>query len=487
MVKGTGMNLVTDRWIPVLDDEGRFRLVSLSTVFSEGDRLADLSVNPCQRISLMRLLVCIVQAALDGPADEVGWRECRNTFAQAALAYLDKWKDRFELFGDHAFLQVRGLTGEDNAICDKLEFSLATGSNPKLYDHAAVPEGRIPVEMEAALRLLVYQIFSPGGLIGSTKWEGVETGRTSEHAPCLDRSMLVTLIKGKTLTETVYDNLLTKETIKKLPNCSWGRPSWETAMTREALSSGASTYLGRLVPCPRAIRYTAGKATSLLANAISYPKLPLFREPWATVVLRGKGDKEEAGYVGVALEKQPWREVNAILSLNRADGQGGAFQLEHLRDLDRDACFDLWTGGLAADKSKILDTGEWSFNFSRAMLDEVPLSRYASGVEWANEGNGFLRMIVKSYGEYLKVDPKASFWNDAAQKRFWSFMDGQEKQLEKYAASGEEADKSAWLGRIRGAMLKAYEASCPHETPRQIQAYARQLGALRNWKPKSNG
>ena len=60
------MNLTIDKWIPVVWHDGRHDSVSLNDVFLSGDKICDLSVRPHERIALMRLLVCIAQAALDG-------------------------------------------------------------------------------------------------------------------------------------------------------------------------------------------------------------------------------------------------------------------------------------------------------------------------------------------------------------------------------------------------------------------------------------
>ena len=107
------MNLVNEPWIPVIGKNNVHRLASLTDIFKDGDTIADLAANPCQRIALMRLLICIAQAALDGPTDEPDWQACRPRLAPAVLAYLEKWQHRFNLFGDHAFLQVDGVVIPD--------------------------------------------------------------------------------------------------------------------------------------------------------------------------------------------------------------------------------------------------------------------------------------------------------------------------------------------------------------------------------------
>src|SRR6185437_13584587 len=94
------MNLAEEPWIPVLFADGSPGCVSLRAAFSRSSHIADLAVRPHERIALMRLLVCIAQAALDGPADRSDWLSCRERIADAADAYLSEWRHAFELFGD---------------------------------------------------------------------------------------------------------------------------------------------------------------------------------------------------------------------------------------------------------------------------------------------------------------------------------------------------------------------------------------------------
>ena len=61
------MNLTTEAWIPAVWRDGTPGRVSLREVFERGHDLRDLAVRPHERIALMRLLICVAQAALDGP------------------------------------------------------------------------------------------------------------------------------------------------------------------------------------------------------------------------------------------------------------------------------------------------------------------------------------------------------------------------------------------------------------------------------------
>jgi CRISPR system Cascade subunit CasA len=475
------MNLVDNAWIPVSGMDGKSRLVSLMDVFKEGETIADLSANPCQRIALMRLLICIAQAALDGPADEEDWRQCRSQLPAAAADYLNRWRHRFNLYGDHAFLQVDGLDALDNSLVDKLDFSMASGNNPTLYDHAATPRGRVDSDANLALNLLVYQTFSPGGLIGSVTWAGTETSRSSEHAPCLEGSLLHTLLRCRTLLDTVRRNMLTRVQILAMPSGEWGKPCWELApVTRDTLKGISASYLGRLVTMPRCIRCNRDSATLTLADGIRYPKFPEYREPSATVRIIKRGGIETQAYLPVNLAKHPWRELGAILSLAGVDQKGGPLVISRLRLLNI-AAFDVWTGGLAADKSKLLDMAEWAFSLPSDLLDSLALTAYQKGVLLAEAGSTALRSAIKKYADFVNSD---MIWMQNAQQRYWSNLDRRCETLANCVATGAERMKEEWHPVVHAAMRTAYSQTCPHETPRQIEAYAQGWQILKAWKDK---
>ena len=104
------MNLVTEPWIPVLHRNGERQLVSLHQIFTEESDYADLAVRPHERIALMRLLIAVAQAALDGPKDINEWDAALERLPDAAARYLEKSKESFELFhAKRPFLQLAKL------------------------------------------------------------------------------------------------------------------------------------------------------------------------------------------------------------------------------------------------------------------------------------------------------------------------------------------------------------------------------------------
>jgi CRISPR system Cascade subunit CasA len=88
------MNLVTDPWLPVIDKKNRSTLISLNELFQQPNEWIDLVLRPHERVSVMRFLICLTQAALDGPADSDDWDDAIGLIPESALAYLKKWEPR---------------------------------------------------------------------------------------------------------------------------------------------------------------------------------------------------------------------------------------------------------------------------------------------------------------------------------------------------------------------------------------------------------
>ena len=94
-------NLVDEPWIPVTDHSR----VSLRQIFSN-PYYRSLGGTPVQKIALLKLLLAIGQAAIT-PRDKTEWEELGvQGLVKRCLQYLDKWYDRFYLYGERPFLQM---------------------------------------------------------------------------------------------------------------------------------------------------------------------------------------------------------------------------------------------------------------------------------------------------------------------------------------------------------------------------------------------
>lgn len=485
------MNLTLDPWIPALRAEGRRELFSLQDLFGQAHELRDLAVKPHERIALMRLLLCITQAALDGPADDAEWEDCRPLIQPRVRDYLTRWSAGFELLGDTPrFLQFANLKpgkeeGEGIAAT-KLDLALATGNNSTLFDNSAGDERALRLA-RSAVSLLTFQCFSPGGRIGIAKWNGVDTpGKgSSTHAPCTPSSMIHALVLGETVLAGIHQNLLTKETVTDtLGPDRWGQPVWErsveTVADKTAIENATLSYLGRLVPLSRAIRLSDSGESILLANGLDYPVLPAFREPTATIIRR----KDELAVLPASTSRSLWRQLPAI-SLKRrtdADATGGPLALNHLHAT---ADVTLWLGALVTDKAKIEDVIESVYSLPPGLFTDFGRAAYEAGVAHAEEREGALIQSVKAYASKLKVAAPAS---DRARQQFWTRIEQNLSALFDLARHPDliqDLPNSAWGQAVEAAAREAYEQSCPRQTPRQIEAYANGLRKL-TFRPKSN-
>jgi len=485
------MNLTIDPWIPVVQADGSSELLSLQGLFAQAHELHDLAVKPHERVALMRLLLCITQAALDGPESEIEWQDCQQLIQPGVRDYLEKWRSAFELFGDEErFLQVSNLQpgkeADEGNAATKLDLALATGNNPTLFDNLAGEDRRVQ-SARSCLNLLTFQCFAPGGRIGVAKWNGKETpgNGSSNHAPCTPSSMIHTLLLGKTLLETVHQNLLTRESVTDAYGPDrWGRPVWElpleAAQDKKAVEVLTLTYLGRLLPLSRTIRLNEDGLSIILANGLDYPIFPEFREASATIVTR----KEKLAILPASTSRSLWRQLAAISVKRRAgvSSASGPLVLNRLSPSDEPT---IWVGALVTDKAKIEDVVEATYSLPSGMFNEFGRAAYEKGIAYAEERERILIQSVKTYASTLKI---ASPAYTRARQEFWTRVEQHLSALFDLARNTELATdlpNCLWGKAVQAAAFDAYEQSCPRQTPRQIEAYVLGLRKL-TFRPKKH-
>ena len=508
------MNLTTEAWIPIVWADGRPSTVSLCEAFERAEEIHDLAVRPYERIALIRLLICIAQAALDGPVDYDDWTTCHPRIVPAALVYLRRWRGAFELFGDgQRFLQVANLRkpskksnadGDEGNSVSKLDLALATGNNTTLFDNA----GGLPrafASPEIALALTTFQCFSPCGTIAVALWNGTPTlgwgsypkvaPGQSAHAPCLSGNMLHSYLRGRTLLESLHFNLITKEHVVRMyGDDAWGKAVWERVprgpTDKGAVQNATTSYLGRLVPLSRAIEVAEGGRSMTLVNGLEYPPYPEWREASATIVTRSLKKEPTRLALPASIDKRTWRELHALTVIAvEKNTNGGPVALQNLRG---DEDFDLWVGGLvAAGNGKLVDSTESVFHIPAAMLSEPAQRVYEEGVKLAGKGEYRLGRAVSVYhnelGDHLdrpEMRDRRQQIQSKAAAHFWTAMEFGVPRLLEIAEHPEklglppEWHKTDWGRAVSSAIRAALEVACPHETPRQIRAYALGLKAL---------
>lgn len=507
------MNLTTEPWIPIVWVNGKPALVSLRDAFARGHEIQDLAVRPHERIALMRLLICIAQAALDGPVDKEDWKDCLPRIAQATLDYLHRRHRSFELFGDNLrFLQAVNLKkpegesiGEDKDLnsVGKLDLALATGNNTTLFDNTGGSERHITAE-RIALMLLTFQCFSPGGTIGVALWSGSPTFGWSRypkpapgqsgHAPCLAGATLHAFVRERNLLHTLRGNLMTRIQAEHFfGEGKWGMPVWEQMpegpLDKAAISNAISTYLGRLVPLTRAIWLADDCRSMILANGLEYAPYPEWREPSATIVTRTIRGQTTRVVLSGSVERAPWRELHALtVKATSQTTNGGPAALEHISN---EKTFDLWVGAFLANKAKPIDTTESVFCIPGAMLWDPAQNAYEKGVRLAENASYKVMRGVSVYHKELgdSLDrPEAKNRRRQIQynavSRFWTDIEMSVSLLmqvasgDTYPGTDDDWHNTSWGQAVWRAARAAYEHACHRETTRQIRAHALGLNAM---------
>lgn len=519
------MNLVTEPWIPVVTMEGAPDFVNLMQVFTEGEKYADLSVRPHERVALMRLLICIAQAALDGPVKD-DWKEAPKKLPEAAKKYLDKWnKEAFELFHkEKPFLQIAELElipkdkkgklkskkcedDEDSGLTplSKMDFAMASGNTTTLFDHdGGVESGRTIVDHTVPISLLTFLNFSPGGLMSASKWgkfidegkskKGAPTkGKTQgKDAPCSIKSMFHTFIRGRSLNETICVNILTKETVRRhYGKDQWGKPVWEQMPKNledvAAVDNATKTYLGRLVPLSRWIKIVSVKDGMVWSGGrFVFPNIEdnFPREPTSSIKLNH--DRTKRILVTAEADKAIWRELPGLLIKKEEANVGGPLSLQNPL---ADGCIDIHVCAMIRSKAEIRNIVESVYNVSSKILTEKGRSIYETEVkeaEWMSRKLGYAveayrRNVDNFWDQRVKMAKKdrnklKAQLHSKATRSYWTAIEKHRHLLMEYVGvfDTDKYDEplKAWHNAIHKSARDAYISACGQETPRQIRAFA---------------
>jgi CRISPR system Cascade subunit CasA len=545
-------NLVDEPWLPVTLADNfpdvkncePLPRVSLREAFEHGDKIVDLHCYPHERIALMRLLICIAQRALNGPEDEDDWKGCGTRLASEALAYLDKHKDCFNLFGNGPrFLQAHG-TGKPGEMT-AFRLALIDKDTPVLFDAHIQPGATLEME-ELAVALVTFQSFAAGGKSGGS--EPSPAGRktkagkikhepqSGEAALCREGGALHALILGANLSETIHRNLLCRTQIA--PPVTWRKtalPVWEykkSNLVGLPESDIKTDYLGRLVPLARAVWLREDQKTAEIANGLRYgvfadskeqktKKIKLgtgIREPTASIE-PGRRDADKCRLVsasaGDGVPKAVWRELHSIAVLRRSAKRGGPIALDHLSMAETQETV-LWCGALVGDQAKVGDVIESVFRLPKQFLEDAdaalvddlrkqpgPNQTYRHGVGFADYWAGKLQWAVQVYHQQFNDDiarkqnaERGKRVKNQAAMRYWTTLEPPAERVllhdvavnsDKYCTNDKDwMAKSPWGREVWKAAHDAYDFACPHGTPRQLRAYAAGLAVLRGESRKKS-
>lgn len=497
-------NLIDEPWIPIVD-VGR---VSLKDIFSHDDYRA-LGGNPVQKIALTKLLLAIAQAA-STPEDDDAWAELgTGGMAANCLAYLERWHERFWLYGDQPFLQVPAVLNlievrtkkkiseaknenkRQEAIADSLPKAIGTGFYPDLSsdNNTVLSEchfDRNLTDAEKAVFIVSLMNFAFGGKRVEkdfVNFSGQVYGNrhSAKSGPSLGNYVgyLHSFLIGNTLLKMLWMNLLTDEKIRHTR--TWlsglGIPPWEDMPATETCNVAnalKNSYLGCLVGLSRFV-YLASDGIYYL-EGIQYPSHKEgWREPSISV------NESNGKLLWVDPQKRPWRELTSRLSFINADSQGGfdcpQIRFGLLRARQESLAIGVWSGGLKVRGSSGDQSVKQDDDFVESLIMLPDNDRFGSlwfaNLKLETEGLEHLGSVVyKATHNYFKdQNVKDSPQARMAANLFWQLCERKFQDLVNACHDYNQA--KALRKHFAGFANQAFDHFCPKDTARQLDAWAK--------------
>lgn len=231
-------NLVRESWIPVVDNDWRYKEISLTELFKTWGNLREIQAeNPPTTLALYRFVLAVLHRAYQGPKDEAHWEEIQDDHGEQAIAYLTQKQDCFDLLHlEQPFMQDPTLTSD--LAGEIYQSHLLHGDNTStVFCHEHQWSGHsLPISTAARLVLRLH-LFDVGGR---------KTGSPISAGVIPTMSAANVLLRGKTLRETLLLNLMQYDG-KEKPSDVIGEdlPAWEreSKPASERIPAGYIDYL----------------------------------------------------------------------------------------------------------------------------------------------------------------------------------------------------------------------------------------------------
>lgn len=243
-------NLLDEGWIPVLLTDGGVERLGIRDVFLRANDIADLACElPTQSIAIQRVLeaICYRVVPLE---DKDDWKELwrQGLPTDEILAYLERWRDRFYLFGGrHPFMQGPDLQtskGTESGL-EKIIADIPNGEPFFTVRHGRAVD--CISSGEAAIWLLHAQAYDPSGIrSGMADDDQTKGGKGYPIGPAWCGQTAMVWLRGASLEETLMLNLVPADSghlqgpAPDSPEaaCTWESSEIETGLRRDYSREG---------------------------------------------------------------------------------------------------------------------------------------------------------------------------------------------------------------------------------------------------------
>ncbi len=484
-------NLIEQPWIPVVSQDWQRREVSLTELFEVWETLREIQAdNPPTTLAIYRFLLAILHRAYQGPKNVDHWEEIQQDNGKKAIAYLNQWCDRFDLFHpEYPFMQDTALT-EDKAVPI---YAIHTMSTSQVFSHEHEWSGYKISSSEAA-RLMVrlqsvditsLRAFYPPQSSGN---------RSAVNTPTINNANV--LIVGTTIKDTLLLNLMQYYPEGEIPSVVSGKdvPTWEISYAgkpEKIIPNGYIHYLTypwrrlNLVPSGNGISQLAITMGNSLPDKIS----PQQRECGIAF--------HEDKPVRFSPTRQLWRDAHSFLqSAEKSHRPRIINWLAELRaeDLVEDIVH-LQVFGMCADKAKPLACSVEKFSVPTIYITDKHLGASLKvAISLAEDHQQVFRSFRGSpyhaLAEALNNNDAGSFANSLdGESRYWATLDRAFQELLQSLPIDKTEDGNGinygntelpkWTKTVQKAARDAFTDSIA--SIRNYEARAKALRAL-EWK-----
>lgn len=485
-------NLIDQPWIPVVDKGWQRRDISLIELFKTWEVLREIQAdNPPTTLAIYRFLLAILHRAYQGPRNVDHWEEIQQDSGKGAIAYLKRWRDRFDLFHpEYPFMQDAAIDKKDAG-----EIYLASvlhGNNTStVFCHEHQWSNAALAISSAARLVLRLQNFDTSGR---------KTGATESAAvlPLMDAANV--LVRGHSLHETLLLNLIEYDPVREKPSAVIGEdcPAWEQAAQKpkERIPAG---YIDYLTYQWRRVKLFAEDGQIVKVALHPGDRLPkeVSTSQWECGVAYTKTKK---GLMAVRLNSARllWRD--SAVFLQSAETSSRPRMLDWVAILRAEeglvkANIHLQILGLNVDNAKPLGWSEQRFTAPLIYLIDKPLwQSLASAIALAEDHQQIFRAFRGSpyhaLAEALKNNNAGSLATTLdGESRYWAALDYAFQTLLKELSEDKTIDGNGityghtklpeWTKTVQSAARDAFTDSIA--AIRNYEARAKALRAL-DWK-----
>lgn len=487
-------NLLTEPWIPIAG----VGLVSLNDVFTHPE-YARLGGTPIEKVVLLRLLLCVVHASAPVPNVDAWHGLTPEKLASNALAYLQKWSDRFDLYDEtRPFLQFPQLRGKcAKSSPSALSLTVASG-NKTVLTQWSVEAGSTDAEL--ARQILCGSGYGMGGgkydlhakINPKSQKRKKETGKASAPQGTLTGyyGYLHSFMLGNTLWETLRLNLLTDEERKKLqPEMPLGKPFWEAMPADEdgpAAQAYRASYMGALFPMDKYFCLEDGAL--LMTQGMDYPSHKNGQWDPGITIYR---DKKDLKARWCNPDRSPWRQLPSLLQFldTNTNDTMPVFVTQGLQKLagSEIEAFGLWVGGVAVNTN----SGEQYVSGKNDYVNSeflIPMSwkrtlSYNRFKDFMEEIEFYSTVLYKTVnGYYSTLYEENPRQGEAATRLFWEKMEPLAQSIISLSEVEDQEEIEAARSEWKKIARSCYDDFCPCVTPRQMQAYIQNAPIFMNRK-----